>query len=412
MRVLSILTTVLRSACALFRTPQEQAVVELALRQQLAVYAQRHPRPRLSSLDRAFWVALSRLWPRWRNVLVLVKPETVVRWHREGFRRYWRSISTSGPGRPPISDETRRLIIRMATENPWRARKIQAELAKLGIRVSLATVSRYLPKVEPGSDEHQRWMTFLRNHRDLIAGMDFFVVPTARFHLLYVWFAIDHGRRRILHFNVTGNPTACWVTQQLRDAFPDEPAHRFLIFDNAAIFSASVTRTIEGFGIDPKRTAFRSPWQNGTAERFVGSVRRELLDHVVVLHEDHLRRLLREYASTTTPSASTLRSAMRPPGEPTTRGPPIAPGPSDSLAWADFTIGMSGAKLAGGGRSCLAAPHLRPHSATELDLGDALLDVGDLLAMSRPEYLDPLLRILDALTSSALAHYRQTSCVG
>jgi putative transposase len=135
----------------------------------------------------------------------------------------------------------------------------------------------------------------LRNHKDVIAAMDFFVVPTVRFQLLYVWFAIDHGRRRILHFNVTANPTARWVLQQLREAFPDEPAHRFLIFDNDSIFSAEVARSIGGFGIQPRRTAHRSPWQNGTAERFVGSVRRELLDHVVVLSEDHLRRLLREY---------------------------------------------------------------------------------------------------------------------
>ena len=183
----------------------------------------------------------------------------------------------------------------MASENHWRARKIQAELSKLGIEVSLATISRYLPKPEPAPGSHQRWITFLRNHRDVITAMDFFVVPTVRFHLLYVWFAIDHGRRRILHFNVTGNPVACWVIQQLRDAFPGEPSHRFLIFDNDAIFSTEVACSIERFGIDPRRTALRSPWQNGTAERFVGTVRRELLDHVVVMSEEHLRRLLREY---------------------------------------------------------------------------------------------------------------------
>jgi transposase InsO family protein len=183
----------------------------------------------------------------------------------------------------------------MATENRWRARKIQAELMKLGIRVSLATVSRYVPKPKPDQSQQQRWMIFLRNHKDVIAGMDFFVVPTVRFRLLWVWFAIDHGRRRILHFNVTANPTACWVIQQLRETFPDEPTHRFLIYDNDSIFSPAVTRAIKRFEIDPKRTAFRSPWQNGTAERFVGSIRRELLDHVVILNEDHLRRLLREY---------------------------------------------------------------------------------------------------------------------
>jgi transposase InsO family protein len=293
--VITLWISILRSTAALFRSRQDQAIVELALRQQLVIYARRHPRPRIAPLDRAFWVALSRLWPRWKSVLVIVQPETVVRWHKRRFRAYWRSISTPGPGRPPISEATKALIIRMATENRWRARKIQAELSKLGIGVSLATISRYLPKAESDPGCQQRWTTFLRNHRDLIAGMDFFVVPTVRFQLLYVWFAIDHGRRRILHLNVTENPTACWVTQQLRDAFPNDPMHRFLILDNDAIFSPQVAGSIEGLGLVPRRTAFQSPWQNGTAERFVGSVRRELLDHAVVLGEDHLRRLLREY---------------------------------------------------------------------------------------------------------------------
>ena len=287
--------SILRSALALFRSREEQVIVELALRQQLAVYAQNHQRPRLSPPDRTFWVVLSRFWPRWKNHLVVVRPETVVRWHRNGFRRYWRSISAPGPGRPPISNEVQELIIRMATENRWRARKIQAELMRIGIRVSLATVSRYVPKTKSDATQQQRWMTFLRNHKDVIAGMDFFVVPTVRFRLLYVWFAIDHGRRRVLHFNVTENPTGRWVIQQLRETFPDEPAHRYLIYDNDSIFSAAVTRAIESFEIYPKRTTFRSPWQNGTAERFVGSVRRELLDHGVVFNEDHLRHLLREY---------------------------------------------------------------------------------------------------------------------
>jgi transposase InsO family protein len=286
---------VLHSGLALFRSREKQAIVELALRQQLAVYVHRHPRPRLSPLDRTFWVALSRLWPHWRTALVLVQPETVIRWHRKAFRGYWRWISKPGAGRPPIPEETRALIVRMATENGWRARRIQAELSKLGIRVGLTTISQYLPKPGPGKDPHQRWMTFLRNHRDVIAAMDFFVVPTASFMLLYVWFVLDHRRRRVLHFNVTAHPASAWVTQQLRDTFPDQPSHRHLTFDNDAIFSPEVARSISRLGIHSKRTAPQSPWQNGTAERFVGSVRRELLDHVVVLSEDHLRRLLREY---------------------------------------------------------------------------------------------------------------------
>ena len=183
----------------------------------------------------------------------------------------------------------------MATENRWRARKIQGELSKLGIRVSLATISRYLPKAAPDPGCQQRWTTFLRNHRDLISGMDFFVVPTVHFQLLYAWFVIDHGRRRILYFNVTEHPTAGWVIQQLREALPEETTHRFLILDNDAILSEQVGSSIRALGVMPQRTAFQSPWQNGTAERFVGSVRRELLDHVVVLDEEHLRRLLREY---------------------------------------------------------------------------------------------------------------------
>jgi putative transposase len=176
----------LYSILALFRSREEQAIVELALRQQLAVYAQDRPRPRISPFDRAFWAMLSRLWPSWKDHLVVVRPETVVRWHRQGFRRYRRSISMPGPGRPPISKELQELIVRMATENCWRARKIQAELSKLGIPVSIATVSRYVPKTKPNATQQQRWITFLRNHKDVIAGMDFFVVPTVRFRLLYV----------------------------------------------------------------------------------------------------------------------------------------------------------------------------------------------------------------------------------
>jgi transposase InsO family protein len=287
--------SILRSVLALFRSRQDQALVELALRQQLEVYTRRHRRPRLSPLDRAFWIALAGLWPRWKKALVIVKPDTVVRWHCEGFRRYWKWISTPGPGRPRISEDTRDLILRMATENGWRARRIQGELSKLGIDVSLATISRYLPKVPPDPQSQQRWMTFLRNHRDVIAGMDFFVVPTAHFRLIYVWFALDHGRRRVLSFDVTASPTAGWVSQQLHEAFSCAPIHSFLIHDNDAIFCPAITQAIESLGLHPQRTALQSPWQNGIAERFVGTVRRELLDHVVVLSEDHLRRLLQEY---------------------------------------------------------------------------------------------------------------------
>jgi transposase InsO family protein len=298
MRALLNLTTLrLRCTLAFFRSRKEQTIVELALRQQLVTYAQRQTKPGLTPLDRAFWVALSRFWPGWKDALVIVKPDTVIRWHRKGFRLYWRAISKRGPGRPSISDEVQALICRLASENGWRARKIHGELEKLGFTVSLATVSRYLPKREPDDGQRQRWITFLRNHKDGIVAMDFFVVPTVGFRLFYVWFTIDHGRRRIVHFDVTANPTARWVIQQLREAFPYDSAPSFLIYDNDSIFSAKVTEAIEYLGIEPKRTAYRGPWQNGTAERWVGSARRELLDHVIVLGEQHLQCLLRDYVA-------------------------------------------------------------------------------------------------------------------
>ena len=248
---------VLRVLPALLRSQSEQGIVEWVLRQQLATYAASRSRPRLTPADRAFWVALSRIWPRWKAGLAIVQPETVVRWHRRGFRLYWRSISKRGPGRPPISPELQALIRRLASENPWRARRIQAELEKLGLHVSLATVSRYLPKRRPDGDQQQRWMTFLRNHRDVIAAMDFLVVPTVRFRLLYVWFVIEHGRRRVLRFNVTTHPTSSWTIQQLREAFPDERSLRFLIHDNDAIFSQRLTEAIGQLGIEATRTANR-----------------------------------------------------------------------------------------------------------------------------------------------------------
>ena len=163
--LLNLTTALLRCTLALFRSRNEQAIVELALRQQLATYAQKRKRPKLTPLDRSFWVALLRFWPHWRDTLVIVKPATVIRWHREGFRLYWRAISKRGPGRPPISEEPQALIHRLADENDWRARKIHAELEKLGFTVGLATFSRYLPKRAPDPGKQQRWMTFLRNHK-------------------------------------------------------------------------------------------------------------------------------------------------------------------------------------------------------------------------------------------------------
>ena len=186
--LLKLAMTFLRCLPAFFRSRNQQALVELALRQQLATYAQKRTRPSISPANRLFWVFLSQIWSGWKKTLVSVQPDTVVRWHRKGFRLYWRSISKRGPGRPPISVEVQALIGRLASENGWRARKIRAELGKLGITVSRATVSRYLPKRDPDHDQRQRWKTFLRNHKHGIAAMDFLVVCGFP---LFIW--IDSG---------------------------------------------------------------------------------------------------------------------------------------------------------------------------------------------------------------------------
>lgn len=272
-------------------------IENMALRQQLAVFKNKRKRPVITDKDRLFWIWLSCVWANWKDALIIVEPETVVRWHRQGFKKYWRWKSKrKRPGRPRIDREIRELIRRMATENPtWRAPRIHGELLKLGLDVSERTVSRYLPKRNPDPDKVQSWMTFLKNHRSDIAAIDFFTVPTFSFKLLYVFFIIEHERRRILHINVTFHPTADWVIQQLRDAFTPENMTKYLIFDRDSIFSKSVVKTIKSFGIKAVRTSYRSPWQNGICEKQISNFRREIMNHVVPLSERHVRRLLRDY---------------------------------------------------------------------------------------------------------------------
>jgi transposase InsO family protein len=196
-----------------------------------------------------------------------------------------------------VSQELRTLIFRMAAENPtWGAPRIHGELLKLGFDVSESTVSRWLRQLSRTPDPAQRWLTFLRNHREAIAAMDFFTVPTLTFGVLYCFFVIAHDRRRILCFKVTRNPTAFWIVQQRREAWPYAPVHRFLLFDRDAKFGSDVVAFAKEIGsCCPVRTAFRSPWQNGVAERWVGSCRRDLLDHVIVMSKRHLKRLMAEY---------------------------------------------------------------------------------------------------------------------
>jgi transposase InsO family protein len=228
----------------------------------------------------------------------VVKPETVVKWHRIGFRIYWKFISNRSKkrGREKIDKEIRKLIQQMSKENPaWRAPRIHGELLKLGFDVSERSVSRYLPKREPDGEKIKKWMAFLRNHREGIAAMDFFIVPTLFFKRLYFFFIIHHGKRKIFHFNVTFHPTAEWVIQQLKKAFAINGIPGYMIFDRDSIFSSLVKETIKSFGIETVRISFRSPWQNGVAERWIGSCRKELLNHVIVLNRRHLFRLLQEY---------------------------------------------------------------------------------------------------------------------
>ena len=292
-----LLSAFLGSLCSAFKPRSELLIENLALRQQLAVLKEKKPRPRLTDADRAFWIVLRRLWSHWLEALVIVKPETVVRWHRAGFRQFWRWKSRRRRvGRPRVSREIRDLIRRLAIENPtWGAPRIHGELRMLGFDVSERTVLRYLPKraAPPGAAQH--WTTFLRNHASKIAAMDFFTVPTVTFRVLHVFFAIHHESRRILHINVTEHPTSAWIAQQLREAFPFDTAPRFLVHDRDGKFGTEVIAVMKALGITSKPTSYRSPWQNGLCERWVLSCRSEMVDHVVPLGEHHLRRLVLSY---------------------------------------------------------------------------------------------------------------------
>ena len=282
----------------LFTRGHQALVLEnLALRQQLAVYKRHSKRPRLRRSDRMFWIVLAGLWKGWRRALVQVHPDTVVRWQRQRFRRYWAQLSCKPRrkvGRPSIGKPIRDLIQTMARANSlWRAPRIHGELLKLGIKISERTVSRILRTVKrPPS---QSWKTFLQNHLGEIVAIDFFTVPTVRMRVLFVFIVLEHQRRKLLHFGVTEHPTSEWVGQQVVEAFAEREAPRYLIRDRDASYGNEFRRRVQSLGVKEVITAPRSPWQNAFAERLIGSIRRECLDHVVVLNERHLRRLLKKY---------------------------------------------------------------------------------------------------------------------
>jgi len=288
--VLAVLVSPFRSK---LRLEAENAV----LRHQLIVLRRRlHGRARLTNHDRLFFILLYRWFPAIVKVLTIIRPETLVRWHRAGFRGYWRWKSRRRGGRPQIETDLRTLIRRMSTDNPlWGAPRIHGELLKLGFEVAQSSVAKYM--VKRRGPPSQGWRTVLHNHAPEIAAMEFFVVPAIGFDLLYAFVIVRIDRRDLVWVNVTKNPTAESVAPQITEAFPWDEAPGFMIRDRDRIYGGSVTRRLRAMGMRDKPTAPVSPWQNGSAERLIGSVRRECLDHIVVFGEAHLRRVLRFYAS-------------------------------------------------------------------------------------------------------------------
>src|ERR1700720_612109 len=287
--VLAVLASPFKSN---IRLEAENAV----LRHQLIVLRRKlKGRGRLTNHARLFFVQLYRWFPLILPVLVIIQPETLVHWHRAGFRRYWRGKSRRRGGRPQIETELRALIRQMSTENfLWGAPRIHGELLKLGFSVAQSSVAKYM--VKQRGPPSQEWRTFLRNHAPDIAAMDLFIVPTIGFKLLYGFVIIRLDRRDLVWIGVTTNPTAEWVARQITEAFPWDGAPRYMIRDRDRIYGTVVTRRLRAMGIRDKPTAPASPWQNGFAERLIGSIRRECVDHILVLGEMHLRRVLKSYA--------------------------------------------------------------------------------------------------------------------
>jgi hypothetical protein len=279
----------------LFRSRASLEAEILTLRHQLNVLRRKSPkRLALRNLDRLVFAGLYWLVPRVVNALVIVEPETVIGWHRAGFRSFWRWKSRCRGGRPKVPFEIRQLIRDMSLANPlWGAPRIHGELLKLGIDVGQTSVAKYMAK--HGRPPSQGWKTFLRNHADGIASIDLFVVPTISFRLLYGLLILRHGRRHMLWLGVTAHPTAEWIARQLTEACGWEPAPRYIVRDRDRVYGEVFTRRLRAMGIRDRPTAPRSPWQNGHTERLIGSIRRECLDHVVVFGERHLRHVLLSY---------------------------------------------------------------------------------------------------------------------
>jgi hypothetical protein len=293
--MLNVIVVSIRFILLILGGQKQVALENVALRQQLAVFKRDVRRPKLNGRDRLFWVGLRMLWQDWKAALVIVRPETVISWHRKRFKRYWWKLSQpKQPGRPPVRSEIRKLIQAMSTANPtWGAPRVHGELKKLGFKISERTVSRLMPK-KTGKPS-QTWMTLLRNHVGQMVSVDFFTVATLQLRVLYVFVILAHDRRRVLHFNVTENPTADWTVRQIVEACPDNSVPRYLVRDRDGIYGHVFTARVDGLGIRQVPISARSPWQNCYAERIIGSIRRECLNHVIVVNEWHLRRILKSY---------------------------------------------------------------------------------------------------------------------
>jgi len=289
--VLILLTSVLDG----FRSRLSMQMELIALRHQVSVYQQSISRPKLQPANRLLWVWPSRLWPGWQEALEFVQPRTVIAWQKKRFRDYWRCLSQSGtPGRPAISKEVIDLIQDMWRSNPtWGSPRIVGELHKIGIDVAKSTVEKYRPKSRKPSSP--TWKAFLTNHVKDLVSCDFFTVPTATFKVLFVFIILAHDRRRIVHVNITEHPTAKWTAQQMIDAFPWDTAPRYLLRDRDSIYGKLFQQRVGNMGIEEVKIAPRSPWQSPYVERLIGSIRRECLNDVIVLNEQHLRRVLQSY---------------------------------------------------------------------------------------------------------------------
>ena len=281
----------------LFKSRTRLEAENLFLRHQLNIALRRAPpRLRLRGSDRALLILMTMLWPRLLGIAQLVQPETILRWHRAGFKAFWRWKSRNRVGRPKIDRGLRDLIQRMSRENPlWGASRIHGELLMLGFEVAQSTVSKYMAR--PPKPPSQSWKTFLRNHAQAIAAIDMCVVPTLTFDVLFAFLVLGHGRRQLLWFEVTRHPTAEWLARQITEAFPWTSAPAYLVRDNDGAYGHVFTSRVRAMGIRDRPISPGSPWQNGNAERLIGTLRRECLDRVLIFSESHLRRILSAYAA-------------------------------------------------------------------------------------------------------------------